>query len=91
MDLTTENATPSMCKTSSSKNGKLLLFFQNKAWIAYSSDNEFIAVSFSLCMTTVYVVSLNANITEIGIRLYKLLYRRLIQTWMVSIKTRQRK
>ena len=81
-------ATASMCKISSSINGKSLLFFQNKALIADSSDNEFIVISFSLCMTTVYIVSLNANITKIEIRPY---YCRLTKTNMVSIKTRERK
>ena len=39
---------------------KLLLFFQNKARIAGSFDNEFIVISF-LCMTTVHIVSVYAN------------------------------
>ena len=81
-------ATASMCKISSSKNGELLLLFKNKARIADSSDNVFIVRNFSLCMTTVYIVSLNTNISKIEIRLY---HCRLSQTSMASIKTQQRK
>ena len=39
--------------------------FQNKAWIIDSSDNESIFITFSLCMTTDYIVSLNADITKL--------------------------
>ena len=58
-----------------------------KQRIADSSDRELIFSSY-LCMATVFIVSLYANITKIGIRPH---HCRWTQISLVSIKTRQRK
>ena len=42
---------------------RLLLFFQNTA--SYGSSNNEFMVKVYLCMTTVYIVSLYANITKL--------------------------
>ena len=54
-------------------------FIQDKAGIAESSDNEFILKVY-LCMTTVYVVSLYASITDTRTHPYQC---RLTQTSLV--------
>ena len=59
------SATASICNISLS----MMVYYHFSVKIKHesddSSDNEFIVLSFSLCMTTVYIVSLNANVTKI--------------------------